>query len=275
MTNVVAMQTPDEPVRVEKITPELAHHYLGFNTHNRNLRSRVVSAYAADMKSGNWDWNGESIKFASDGTLLDGQHRLAAILEAGVTVPMLVIRGLPARTQETMDGGAKRKFADVLNLRGEKHYVTLAAAIRSITEWNDGGRFSTNKAFTNAQLLATLEANPWIRDGLTTINLASSRGGLPARVGGLLWWLTQRIDTEDSDYFFERLSTDENHHSGEPIYELRKVLQNSTSVRGERSARFLAAVSIKAWNKYRDGESVGQLKFRSGGAKPETFPEPR
>ena len=65
-------------VQLVEITPELAHEWLGFNTHNRNIRQRIVTAYAADMTGGDWQWNGESIKFAEDGTLLDGQHRLAA-----------------------------------------------------------------------------------------------------------------------------------------------------------------------------------------------------
>lgn len=32
-------------------------------------------------------------------------------------------------------------------------------------------------------------------------------------------------------------------------------------------------VMIKAWNAYREGRSVGLIRFKSGGAKPEAFPE--
>ena len=87
-----------------------SREWLGFNTHNRNLRQRQCSASCTstrpDMEAGNWQWNGESIKFAEDGTLLDGQHRLAAIAESGVTLPVLVVRGLPNETQETAVDGA-------------------------------------------------------------------------------------------------------------------------------------------------------------------------
>jgi len=45
--------------------------------------------------------------------------------------------------------------------------------------------------------------------------------------------------------------------------------------RGERNQRYIAALVIKAWNAYRDGAPVRQLKYRIGGANPEKFPEPR
>lgn len=269
----------DQPaVDVETITPELATKYLGHNTRNRNLRARVVLAYAADMANGDWRWNGEGIKFGTDGTLLDGQHRLAAIVQSGTSVPMLVVRDLPNETQETIDGGVKRTFADVLNLRGEKNYVGLAATIRAITSYETGaaGTGDTGRKFTNAQLIRTLEKHPWIREGINTANSAQAHTSMPTAVGGLAWFLFMQLSPEDTEFFFNRLCSDTNHSTGDPIYTLRKLLLTSVDgVRGARNTRYLLAVTIKAWNKYRDGDRCDLLKFRTGGAKPEAFPEPR
>ncbi|KAF7277615.1 hypothetical protein GWI33_002970, partial [Rhynchophorus ferrugineus] len=85
---------PQIAAQVETITPDLARQYLAFNTHNRNVRSYRVKGYAADMRDGRWTLNGEAIKFSADGTLLDGQHRLQAVIEADVAVQMLVVRGV-------------------------------------------------------------------------------------------------------------------------------------------------------------------------------------
>ena len=52
-------------VELVTVTPDMAHDWLGFNTHNRPIRSRTIAAYAADMTAGSWQWNGESIKFAA------------------------------------------------------------------------------------------------------------------------------------------------------------------------------------------------------------------
>lgn len=272
---VTPFPVADASVQMEYVSPERAALYLAQNTHNRALKPRTVATYAADMAAGAWNWNGESVKFARDGRLLDGQHRLAAIVKSRATVQMLVIRNLPNSVQETMDGGAKRTFADVLNLRGEKHYITLASTCRAVAQWECGDRMADNNVHSNAQLIGVLERYPWLRDGCNTIKAATTTANLPGRVGGLVWWLTQPIDKEDSDHFFARLCSDENHHAGEPIYELRKLLIRTSQDRGERSTRLLSAVTIKAWNKYRAGETIGLLKFRAGGANPEAFPEPK
>jgi len=92
----------------EKITPDMAQEYLKFNTENyRSLSKDRVISYASDMKNGRWQFNGESIKFSENGQLIDGQHRLQAIIRAGVPVDMLVIRGVKDDV-DIYDIGAQR-----------------------------------------------------------------------------------------------------------------------------------------------------------------------
>lgn len=67
-------------VQEEIITPETAKSWLLKNVHNRPLRDGLVTTYATDMANEQWQSNGESIKFSSEGELLDGQHRLAAVI---------------------------------------------------------------------------------------------------------------------------------------------------------------------------------------------------
>lgn len=265
-----------ENIEVAEVTPELAHEWLGFNTHNRHLRQRVVLAYAADMTEGNWRWNGESVKFAEDGTLLDGQHRLAAIAESGVTMRMLIVRGLPDHAQETLDAGAKRKFYDVLKLRGEPAATTLAALARRVTLWEAGFRSTGSGTYapTNAQLLQTLEKYPALRQIALEANRIALHCGLPASIIGLGWWLFSALDEDDAAFFFGRLADGQNLLRGDPVYELRRTVEQSRGVRGERSEKYLTAIMIKSWNAYRDGSKVGLLRYRPGGANPEKFPEP-
>lgn len=264
-----------ENVEVIEITPNLARQWLGFNTHNRKLRQRVVAAYAADMRAGDWQWNGESIKFAADGTLLDGQHRLAAIAEAEATVKMLTVRGLPNHTQDTVDGGAKRKFSDVLTLRGERAAVPLASITRRVAMWEAGARKDSSAfAPTNAQMLQTLEKYPDLRRIALEAQRVARLCTLPASIIGQCWWLFDQINSEDADFFFARLADGQNLAKGDAIYELLRTIRESRSVRGERSTTFLAAVTIKAWNAYRDGAKINLLRYRPGGSNPERFPEP-
>lgn len=274
------MTNQHDAFEVVDITPEIAEKYLGHNTHNRRTRQRVVNAYAADMANGDWRWNGEGIKFDVDGVLLDGQHRLLAIIESGVTIRMPVFYGLPRETQETMDGGAKRKFSDVLQLRGEPNYTTLAALLRRVYLWDAGYRRSPKGVTppTNAQLLQTLDRYPHLRQIAVDANRVAASCAFPASIIGLGWWLFERVAEdapEDVTKFFDRLADDTGHSKGEPIYELRRTAAQTKTVRGQRSDTFLTAILIKGWNAYRAGDTVGLYRYRPGGANPEQFPEPR
>lgn len=75
---------------IEDITPEKAMHLLQKNSHNRNLRAGVVKKYATDMRLGKWELSTDGITINKDGELVNGQHRLNAVIESGCTVKMLV-----------------------------------------------------------------------------------------------------------------------------------------------------------------------------------------
>lgn len=257
------------------VTPELAHEWLGRNTHNRNLRSRTVSAYASDMANGVWRQTGDGIRFSRDGVLLDGQHRLAAVVESGATIRTVVVRGLDVAVQNDMDSGIIRKFADVLALQTETNTANLAAIVRAVTVWEAGFRLQTNYQPTRSQLFATLSEYPWLRDVARDSSAASRGCGLPPSVIGLCWWLFSRIDSEDAGHFFARLGDGQSLVKGQPVYELRRTVIGTRDARGSRARTFLTAITIKAWNAYREGATVTVLGFRPGGAKPERFPDPK
>lgn len=72
------------------VTPALAKQWLEKNTNNRNVNFAKVKKMAKDMREGHWDTTHQGIAIATDGTLVDGQHRLMAVVESGVTVRMNV-----------------------------------------------------------------------------------------------------------------------------------------------------------------------------------------
>lgn len=102
----------------QAVTPPMAEKWLEGNTHNRKLYQSVVNRYAADMKAGKWRKTHQGIAFDEDGTLIDGQHRLFAIWESGVTVTLMVTWGLPLDSQMAIDDGLKRSVVDVMKISG-------------------------------------------------------------------------------------------------------------------------------------------------------------
>lgn len=101
---------------IVKVTPDIAAEMLSRNSTNRTLRNNRVKYYAQQMKEGKWHLTGQTITFAKDGQLLDGQHRLWAVIEADVPVEFLVV--YDADKVSTYDCGLKRSTRDQLKLGG-------------------------------------------------------------------------------------------------------------------------------------------------------------
>lgn len=96
-----------------KITPELAESYLEHNIkENRTIRQSTVSKYAKDMRSGKWKLTHQGIAFDDLGQLIDGQHRLWAIIESNTPVEMMVTTDIPSSDVSVVDGGLSRTLAD-------------------------------------------------------------------------------------------------------------------------------------------------------------------
>lgn len=292
MTDLSALQPRTAPspngsaemeFEVVLVTPELAAQMLSRNSHNRNLRESVVARFATDMLEGNWTWNAQPIMFSRDGVLLDGQHRLSAIVRSGVAMSLLVVRGLDATAQETIDVGLRRSFNDVLTLRGETNANMLAAIVRMVAVWDSGSReFDGGSAstFSTQVLLATLERHPELREVATRVRPWRDRIPAQPAIVGLLYWVLSNLDddsAEDAEEFFERLASDVGHREREPVYEVRRKLIETKGRPGNGrllSRTFTAAIVIKGWNTYRQGREVSFFKFKKGGANPEAFPVP-
>lgn len=105
---------------IEYITPELAQAMLRKNSSNRTIRSTVVNKYARDMRMGAWKTSHQGIAFYKSGVLADGQHRLAAIVKAGVPIEMMVVRGLSEDDSYGIDQHAQRNAADTLKIAGNE-----------------------------------------------------------------------------------------------------------------------------------------------------------
>lgn len=79
---------------VEVITPEMAEAYLANNFKHRDIKESKVDKYVETLKNGEWRFNGKVITFNKDGVLMNGQHRLSAVVKSGIPIKTLVVRGI-------------------------------------------------------------------------------------------------------------------------------------------------------------------------------------
>lgn len=263
-------------VTVETVTPEMASAWLGKNTHNRSFKDGAIEKYAADIAAGEWDFNGESIKFNGDGRLLDGQNRLAAVVRAGLPITTVVVRGIPADAQETIDIGVPRRLADVLKLRGEVSCIDLAAALTAMWKYERNPQdMAVTRGPTTHQALDLLDRHPGIRESVRAAEPLRKAVGLRGSVGTALVYITTSIDAEDAEAFWQRLSLGADLATDDPIFHLRTLLMNDrVKARQRMTTVRVWALTVKAWNAYREGRTVKLLVWRPGGANPEAFPVP-
>ncbi len=104
----------DLEIEVKVITPEMAEKYLEHNSDNRKMRQATIATYADDMKNGRWEMTHQGIAFNTAGELVDGQHRLAAIVLSGVPIRMVITKNVTSKLN--MDNHMKRSLTDTTGL---------------------------------------------------------------------------------------------------------------------------------------------------------------
>jgi hypothetical protein len=122
------------------VGPDMAAQWLEGNVRNRRIDQKHVDCLAQEMMAGRWNTTHQGIAFDANGTLIDGQHRLWAILQSGCTVRMPVSIGLPADCIDTIDGMKARSPVDRMTLSGafgtegvnSYHASTLREAVRGL-----------------------------------------------------------------------------------------------------------------------------------------------
>jgi len=118
------------------VTPETASRWLRNNFRNRPVSDDVVAAYARDMVNGVWQPTHQGIAFNDRDELIDGQHRLKAVIKSRKTIRMMVTFGLPSKiegsemtTMDCVDRGRTRSVADQLKIQ---HGLKNSTAITQI-----------------------------------------------------------------------------------------------------------------------------------------------
>jgi hypothetical protein len=161
--------------QIVKITPEQAEKWLKRNKSNRRISAARVEAYARDMDNGKWLLTPQGITLDSKDNVLDGQHRLEAIILHGKPVEMVVFRDVSPNVREVLDRGRARTVADYLRMSGvTKHVVLQAAMARGLNNLDNGttsGVFTTSDAKTVMKKYA--KAFEWLQETIVVSGLAT------------------------------------------------------------------------------------------------------
>lgn len=271
-------------VGLVKVTPKVAENWLAHNSRNR-LKSMVTAdRYDRDMAGDRWPFTGDPVRFSDKDEMLDGQHRCIAIVKSGKAQQLLVVSGLPTKTQKYMDAGRRRNVAQSLDIDETPHSTAVASLTRLALRWNPGGIWSGEHGtvlfddlqISPAEIMEFIEAHPEVheaaRQGTSVATYVP--GARPSVIGAAYL----RASTLEDGVFpaaewFSRLRTGADLKLGDPALALRNGMMR---VRAERLANpqipQLWKV-IRAWNASRAGESMKNMVTPKTRMSNENFPD--
>lgn len=256
-------------IELKLITPYWAKKTLDEkNIGNRAINQRHVESLANEMKNGRWKLNGDTICI-NDLRLIDGQHRLAAVVLSGVTIQGLVIYGVSDDVFDTKDVGKRRSAGDTLGVLGEKNANRLAAALALVDKYMTG-RADMCVAYTNTQIQALLEKYPDVPGALQTS--LPTNGLIAKSVLDTCYYLFSKKDKDLADEFVQKLLLGADLKEGTPWYVLRERLVRNAHAKAKLTKQYVFALCIKAWNATRELRRVRNLRWREEGDSSEAFP---
>lgn len=254
-------------IQMMKIGPDLARQFLEKNLNNRDVKPTRVAKYVKDMKDGQFIATGAAISFFEDGSLADGQHRLLAIVESGVTIDYPVAFGVPKSAAPNIDTGATRTAGDVLSMfEGLKQddATTVSSAVRIISLHDAGyhygstaagGRGKNNREIQEYFLNnkeGLLESLNWLHTKGKYKNAVIARGWQVA-----LHYMFSRVNPELAESYLEKVVHGTNVQSGSTEAHIREYLIRDMMSNGRKLQPKAKLYSIvKAFNSLNRGNGI-------------------
>lgn len=243
------------PLAIETISPQMAEEYLAHNTRNRKIVAAHVDAIARDIRAGNWMMNAQPICFSRSGRLLNGQHRLSAVLQAGEAIEVPVMRGLPEEAYATYDIHAKKgpQLGAAFDSFGDKPLIAAAAVLLWKRELKPAG--TRNAKPTPAEVMRIVEQHPRLLEMRTFGRkmIEFGRGSVLAYAA----YCIERDDPELGRVFLERFETGADLPRGHLILELRKRMQVLRRERTSQEEQLREILS--SWARFREKPDLERL----------------
>jgi hypothetical protein len=261
---------------LEKIvlTPESAAELLNHNTMNRPLRQPHVNRIAAQIASGKWQFNGDTIKISQGGDVLDGQHRLWAIMEAKVPVETIVVRGIERDAFATMDAVRQiRTGADTVARLGQVgRRNEIATALTWLTRWQrdkmEAFRDPRNR-IENSDIEEAFKAHPQIVRAVE--RCARFRGLVNVGTLAFTYYVITNRKSELAERMLETLENPTAIGIDDPFFRLRSYFVDDRGKRKEPLT--IIAYIFKAANAAAFDDKIRVLKWSNQGTHGESFPK--
>jgi hypothetical protein len=272
MVKIAAKQSCDP--EIVTVTPEMAAKLLELNHLNRALSDGHVKRIADQIKEGKWKFNGDTIKIAIDNGVLDGQHRLWAIVESQIAVKTIIVHGIERDAFATIDTLRKpRSVGDTMSINGLTRYRNVAGtALQWLIRYQRGILTEYKRPehrIENADVEEAYKNHPQI--GVAVERSSSLRGLANPSVMGFFYYVLSNQNAELAELMMNVLTDPTGTSVNDPFYRLRAYFVSDHHKRKDPVVTI--ALAIKASNASYRNEEMQRLLWKSIGPKAEEFPK--
>jgi hypothetical protein len=253
----------------EIITPAIAKRELeeqekriaNGEYNQRRINEDTVAKYANDMKQGHWLFNNQGIGYDERGNLVDGRHRLWAIVKAGVPVKMLVVKGMEGpqnggaskmSLMDTIDCGRVRTVQNKLQIDGVKSASAMSAGARAIGLLCCQPEVKKFSIITIREILAIY--GPGLEKVFHCFQTALCRGAL---LGPLAMY--HEMKPRKAVEFCTTYATMVGMEQGSPVLAVKKYMEIHKTSGTDHNVKAIYAVCLAICH-YENGEKVNILR---------------
>lgn len=248
------------------VSPEMASDWLSHRTYDRNrkISKAIVGKYMADMKGGRWKTTRQGLIFDTDGKIIDGQHRLAAVANGEVTVAFWVYPFESRDTFEVLDQGYKRLPAHLL---GVPNANTVAAGARYLAALADEDTWEMHRfgRVTTPEIYSVVQEWPELSRYSVPVNeirIATWITGAPHLSVLAQAARTEYGTPEKIEAWRTGLLTGQDLASTDPRLQLRNRFTRAHQVMsGSKNRTLVYSLITKAWNAFAEGKETSVLRW--------------
>ena len=248
------------------ITPQKAKLLLEKTIGNRELIKQKLELYERQILENKWVLNGQCIIVGDKGHLLDGHHRLQAIVQTDKPAQMSIIHGIKEENFATIDSGASRKSGQVFTIAGIKNAHNIASIVNAVqflrhNGWLTGSGMQNNLTTTELLEIYNQDADLYQKARCVGVKCRANRLMRVVFASAMYYVLVR--DFNNSPDYVERflvaatsLSTTEIPSANA----LREALTRKTIEKGTNiDVRYVFALTVKAWQSYKRNENIKRL----------------
>lgn len=250
---MINFKSKEKKVSIVTFTVDMAEEIISKSQpedNYRKVKQNVVNDYAKDMTNRTWIFCGDCIRFDKNGKLIDGQHRLRAIIKSKTAQKFVVVQGLEPESALVMDIGHKRSVEDYLKKYHDAYEKGATAIVKNVEalqrENKSMGHSAANKDYRNTKIVEDYEKDEeWYNKAAKygkEVSKDSSRKLKPTEVGAIYYYLIRvlNVDKDKVEDFFFRLCN---------IKLNDKTIYNST-IKNLEDKEYIKRSGVKRTNEY-------------------------